>query len=100
MWLNLICEETLLLSMKLTNDIINYRFLTTETNLKALYIFPIFYNLISKTICSDCADFCIQIYVYNCVFGKSKNNTHKTFHFLKMKEDFKKEPDFGNESSF
>ena len=33
-----------------------------ETNLKALYIFRCFLdNLISKAICSECTDFCLQI---------------------------------------
>ena len=47
--------------------IINYRFLTTETNLK---VFFLFYNLISKAIFSNCTDFYLQIFVYNCVFRK------------------------------
>ena len=33
-------------------------------------------------------------------FGKMKNNTHQTFHILKMKAHFEKEPHFGNESSY
>ena len=33
-------------------------------------------------------------------FVKKKNNTHKTFHILKMKARLKKEPHFENESSF
>ena len=32
--------------------------------------FVVFYNLISKDICSDCTDFCLQIFVYDCVFWK------------------------------
>ena len=42
------------------------------------------YNLISKAICSNCTDFCLQL----CFFEKEKNNTHKTFHILKMKARF------------
>ena len=44
--------------------IINYRFLTTETNLKAIYLVVFFYNLISKAICSDCTDyyFCMIVF--------------------------------------
>ena len=41
----------------------------------------------------------VQIFVYNCVLGKKKNNTHETFHILKMKALFKKKY-FGIESSF
>ena len=37
----------------------------------------------------------IRKYVF---FGKRKNNTHKTFHTLKMKAHFEKEPDFENKS--
>ena len=59
-----------------------------------------FYNLISEAICSNCTDFCLQIFVYNCVFWKRKNNTHETFHILKMKAHFKEESHFGNERSF
>ena len=31
---------------------------------------------------------------------KMKDNNHETFHILKMKAHFKKEPHFENESSF
>ena len=57
-----------------SSGIMNYRFLTTETNSKALYILLFFYNLISKAICSDCTDFCLQIFVYNCIFRKKEKN--------------------------
>ena len=33
-------------------------------------------------------------------FGKEKNNAHQTFHILRMKAHFKKEPHFWNKSSF
>ena len=71
-------------------DVINCRFFTTETNLKALYIFILLFvhNLISKAICSECTDFCLQL----CF--------SETFHILKMKAHFEKEPHFENESSF
>ena len=47
-------------------------------------------------------------FVYNCVFrNRGKNNTHESFHILKMKAHilkmkahFEKETHFGNESSF
>ena len=42
--------------------IINYRLLTTETNLKALYISLFVHNLITKAICSECTDFCLQLH--------------------------------------
>ena len=66
-------------------DIMNYRFLTTETNSKALYIFRCFLTqpLISKAIFSDCTDLCLQIFVYN-VFRKKEKNPHETFHIFKM----------------
>ena len=78
-------------------DIINYRFLTTETNLKALYIFCCVFTTSSvKLFVVN-----VQIFVYNCVFfGKRKNNTHKTFNILKMKAHFEKEPHFEDESLF
>ena len=40
------------------------------------------YNLISKAICSDCRDFCLQIFVYNCVFWKKeKQHSQNLLHF-------------------
>ena len=79
--------------------IINYRFLTTETNLKALYIFCCLFTTSSvKLFVVN-----VQLFVYNCVvvfFGKRKNKNHKTFHVLKMKAHFEREPHFENESSF
>ena len=63
----------------------NYRFLTTV----------VFFNLISKAICSDCIDFCLQL-----CFSEKGKNTHETFHILKMKTHFEKEPHFENGSSF
>ena len=45
-------------------DIINYRFLTTETNLKALYIYCcLFITSLVKLFVVN-----VQIFVYNCVF--------------------------------
>ena len=65
----------------------NYRFLTTETNSKALYIYIhillFVRNLVSKAICSECTDF-----VYNCVFQKKEKQ-----HSLNLS-------DFENESTF
>ena len=41
----------------------NHRFLTTETNSKALHIFFCFlHNLISKAFCSDFTNFCLQLH--------------------------------------
>ena len=34
------------------------------------------------------------------LFGKRKNNNHKTIHILKMKAHFEKQPHFENEGSF
>ena len=53
--------------------------------------FIVFYNLISKAICSACTGVCLQIFVYNCVFWKKEKKTHETFHILKMKTPFEKE---------
>ena len=64
---------------------INYRFLTIETNLKALYIFHCLFTTSSvKLFVVN-----VQIFVYNCVFWKKeKNVTHQTFHILKLKAHF------------
>ena len=44
---------------------------------------------------------CRYIFLFTIVFfGKRKNSTHKTFHILKMKAHFEKEPHFKNKSSF
>ena len=69
----------------------NYRFLTTETNSKALHLFFCFlHNLISKAFCIDFTNFCLQLHFLE----KGKKNIHKTFHILKMKTHFEKEPHF------
>ena len=78
----------------------NYRFLTTETNLKALYIFRCLFTTLSVKLFVVT----VQIFVYKSLFtivffGKRKNSTHETFHILKMKAHFENEPHFGNESS-
>ena len=76
--------------------IINYRFLTTETNLKDLYIFCCFFTTSSvKLFLVN-----VQILFTIVLFGKRKSNTHKTFHLLKMKAHFEKEPHFESESTF
>ena len=56
----------------MNQNVINFRFLTTETNLKAYIYFVAFHNLISKAFFSDCADFCSQIFVCNYVFWKKE----------------------------
>ena len=76
---------------------INYRFLTTETNSKALYIFHCFFTTSSVKLFVVA----VQIFVYKFLFSfseKGKNN-HETFHTLKMKTHFEKEPHFENENS-
>ena len=65
-----------------------------------MYISLFSYNLISKAIFSDCTDFCLQIFIFDCVFRKKEKDTHETFHILKMKTHLKVEPHFENESSF
>ena len=73
--------------------IINYRFLTTETNLNTLYsIFRCLFTTSSVKLCV----LNVKIFVYDCAFRKEGKNTHETFHILKMKAHFENEP----ESSF
>ena len=70
--------------------------MTTETNLKALYIFHCLFTTSSVKL------FVVNVQILFTVlfFGKEKKNTHKTFHILKMKAHFEKEPHFENESSY
>ena len=65
----------------------NYRFLITETNLKALYTFGCLFTT------SSVKRFVVNahVFVYNCVFQKKENNTQKTFCILKIKAHFKKD---------
>ena len=44
--------------------------MTTERSF--IYISLFVHNLISKAICSDSTNFCLQIFVYNCVFWKKE----------------------------
>ena len=59
-------------------DIINYRFLTTETNLKALYIFCCLFTTSSvKLIVVN-----VHIFIYTCVFRKKeKQPSQNLSHF-------------------
>ena len=66
--------------------------MTTETNLKALYIF----RCLLTTSSVKLFEVNVQIFVYNCVFRKK--STHKTFHILKMKAH--SETHFENENMF
>ena len=89
--LHLETEKKISVSWLKSWDILNYRFLTTETNLKALYIIYIYislfvYNLISKAIFSDCTDFCLQLYFSE----KGKTTLTKPFTFWKWKHISKK----------
>ena len=45
------------------------------------------HNLISKAICSECTDFCLQL----CFLEKEKENTLKYFPILNMKAHFEKD---------
>ena len=78
-------------------DVINYRFLTTETNLKVLYIFRCLFTTSSvKLFVVN-----VQLFVYNFVvvfFGKRKNKNHGTFHISKTKMNAHFEN--GNECTF
>ena len=64
-----------------------------------MYISLFVHKLISKAICSECEDFCLQL----CFFGKRKNITHQTFHILKKNHILKmkahSETHFENENS-
>ena len=52
------------------------------------------HNFISKAICTEYTDFCLQL----CFSEKGETTLiHQTFQILKMKAHFKKEPHFGNE---
>ena len=80
-------------------DIINYRFLTKETNLKASYIFHCLFQTSSEKLFVVN----VQLFVYDCIvvfFRKRKIKNHKTSYILKMKAHFEREPHFENESSF
>ena len=59
--------------------VIDYRQLKTETNLKALYIYILLFvhSLISKAICSEITDFCLQL----CFLEKGKTTLTKPFTF-------------------
>ena len=64
--------------------------MTNETNLKALYIFPFFYNLKSKAICRYCTDFCLQIFVYSCVFRKKEKQRSQNLSYFENESTFQK----------
>ena len=73
---NATCKEVQIVYVYL---IINYRFLTTETNLTALYIFRCLFSTSSvKLFLVN-----VQIFVCNCVFQKKQ-------HILEMKAHFEK----------
>ena len=72
-------------------EVVNYRFLTTETNSKALYIFPYFNTTSSVKLFVVT----VQIFVYKFLFtivffGKRQKNTHRTSRILKIKTHFEK----------
>ena len=64
-------------------DIINFRFLTTETNIKASYIFCCLFTTSSVLLCSECTDFCWQM----CFSEKGKTILIKPFTFWKWKHN-------------
>ena len=98
-------------------NIMNYGFLTTETNSNALYIFHGFHHLISKAIFKEYPSsygsslVTVQIFVYKSLFtmffGKRNKEPHETFHIfshfhisLKMNARFEKKSHFENERMF
>ena len=71
--------------IKPPSTVLNYGFLTTETNLKALYIFRCLFTTSSvKLFVVTVQIFCLQILFTFVFFGKREKNTHETFHILKM----------------
>jgi len=78
-------------------DLINYRFLTTEIDLKALYIFRCFITTLSVKLFVVT----LQIFVYNSENSeKGKTTLTKPFTFWKWKHIAKKNHILENESSF
>ena len=76
--------------------IMNYRFLTAETN----FIFFCFFTTSSVKLFVVTVQIFVYKFLYTIeIFGKRKK-THQTFHILKMKTPFEKEPHFGNENTF
>ena len=74
--------------------------MTTETNLKALYIFRWFFTTSSVKLFVVTVQIFVYKFLFTIVFFAKGKNTHETFHILKMKTLFEKEPHFGNENSF
>ena len=71
-------------------DIINYRFLTTETNLKALYIFRCLFTTSSvKLFVVN-----VQIFVYNCVFWKKEKQHSQNLSHFENESTFQKRTTF------
>ena len=72
--------------MSKTSDIMNYRFLTTETNLKALYIFRCLFTTSSvKLFVVN-----VQIFVYHCVFRKKEKQHSLNLSHFKNESTFRK----------
>ena len=72
------------------NSLINYRFLTTETNLKALYIFRCLFTTSSvKLFVVN-----VQIFVYNCVFRKKEKQHSQNLSHFENESTFQKRTTF------
>ena len=70
--------------------IINYRFLTTETNLKTLYIFHCLFTTSSvKLFVVN-----VQIFVYNCVFWKKEKQHSQNLSHFENESTFRKRTPF------
>ena len=72
------------------SGIINYRFLSTETNLKALNIFRCLFTTSSlKLFVVN-----VQIFVYNCVFWKKEKQHSQNLSHFENESTFRKRTTF------
>ena len=71
-------------------DVVNYRFLTTETNSKALYIFPYFNTTSSVKLFVVTVQIFVYKFLFTIVFFGKRKKPHETFHIFKMKTHFEK----------
>ena len=93
------------------HDIMNYRILTTETNLKAWYVFHSYFTTSSVKLFVVPAQVFVYKFLFTIVFfGKRKKKLTKPFtfwkwkhllkknHILKLRTPLEKEPHFENEN--
>ena len=76
--------------IKPPSTVLNYGFLTTETNLKALYIFRCLFTTSSvKLFVVN-----VQIFVYNCVFQKKEKQHSQNLSHFENESTFQKRTTF------